>query len=407
MFKHYIAVTLPLFLSILVVFLVPIMEAATLIHFAPEFLIYIGLAVPILTLLTLGTRLYAQLDANAADAHSPEQLGDAMQRSLVVTIVLLAVSTAWVFVAIDWTGKPSEWPWLICSLLVGGAFQTPRYFTQSISARGAHGMPTLLASLVMVAISAIICLCVWLAGPPARSAVAIVMIGSALAAIAGAVLTMRLFARAIDWRRALSLRMPHFRADILRTHAFSMVEVFFYNLMCFAFFTALSKQSASEATTFQFISTLALVALSWRITYTILFQTAMSEPRPNTTRLWSFAAPMLANSFAGIALAGAAAIFLWPEGSYALSILTVALINLFGTFNMLALAGLRAVGRMGRMGAISAAVNSLSVVAFLLLGERLGVAGIFCVFVADEIVRAVCSTSVLHSERTRQPALAV
>jgi hypothetical protein len=260
-------------------------------------------------------------------------------------------------VAIDWTGKPSEWPWLICSLLVGGAFQTPRYFTQSISARGAHGMPTLLASLVMVAISAIICLCVWLAGPPARSAVAIVMIGSALAAIAGAALTMRLFARAIDWR-ARSACACRTSGPISCVRTPSRWSRYSSQSDVLRLLHRIVETKCKRSDDFQFISTLALVALSWRITYTILFQTAMSEPRPNTTRLWSFAAPMLANSFAGIALAGAAAIFLWPEGSYALSILTVALINLFGTFNMLALAGLRAVGRMGRMGAISAAVNS-------------------------------------------------
>lgn len=391
----YLNSTGSLFLSVFVVFLVPMIETHTIKALEPRFLAYLAQCIPFITIISSGTRIYSQLDYADCLVADPVLQTKILWRSAVVALTLFLVCSALFLMLVNWSSSYREWPLLLLMLLAASAVQFPRYIVQSI-ATSKSGLQSLAASMIMVFLTVLFCILTWWTAPSPRAGISWVMAGSFVSSISAVGLSLHLLKPLVGSTRSISSRALHFNVATLRTAALSVLEVVSYNLMAFGFYREIASQSTEQASIFSYVSVMSLVVVSWRLTFAIQFQSELKRSIASSPILLNkiykcFLLRSIVHVVISLIAVSAFVCAVWGVEKAVLSIAFYSAQLLIGATNQLSLAGLRSLKAMERMTPISMFTNGLATLAYELFGSAIGIIGIAAIALLEEAARSTIS----------------
>lgn len=394
----------PLYLSLVVSFALPIVEALAVEKIDIVFLAYLGLVIPLAVIISTSARIYAQSDVFS---HSFAQDKDGVAATVRTTMVSLAVyvpAMVWLHFVAPWPPERPLWSVLLSVFLFSSVLQAPRMVAQAMSAGAGTSRTVLLSSIIMVVSAALLntAIVVWVRDADTGIALSIAANIVSVSAASGYV-WMKVFAGS-QTKGALARALRGFDIANLKTLAFAVIESLSYNGFFYVFATVLLAISVDSAAKFNFISSLCLIAVAWRLTFSIILQSAFSKPLGVSEhyRLFvRFVGAGLAHVVPSLALIWLFITLMTDIQDFQREFIALSAIMLLGTFNQIALAGLRAKNAMGRMAMISVASNVVGTGVILSWGADAALVGLLIVAVCDELFRTTMSTLMLYRVVTR------
>ena len=400
----------PLYLSIVVSFALPIVEALAVEKIDMVFLAYLGLVIPLAVIISTSARIYAQSDVFS---HSFAQDRDgvaAMVRTMAVSLAVFVPAMVWLHFVAPWPQDRPLWSILLSVLLFSSVLQAPRMVAQAMSADVGTSRTVLLSSIIMVVSAALLNAGIVMFVRDADTGLALSIAANIISvSVANGYVWMKVFARGEN-SGPLTRALKGFDIRNLKTLAFAVVESLSYNAFFFVFGTTLLAISVDSAAKFNFISSLCLIAVAWRLTFSILLQSTFSKPLGVEDHYRLFVKLVAA----GLAHVVPSLVLIWlfittmtDIADFQREFIALSAIMLLGTFNQIALAGLRAKNAMGRMAMLSVISNVFGAGVILSWGADAAIAGLLIVAVCDELFRTTMSTLMLYRVVSRPAPLLI
>ncbi|MDB5589322.1 MAG: hypothetical protein JWP26_4292 [Devosia sp.] len=395
----YWKTVVPLYLSLVVSFALPIVEALAVEKIDIVFLAYLGLVIPLAVIISTSARIYAQSDV-FSHGFAPDQDGVAATvRTAIVSLAVYVPAMMWLHFVAPWPQERPLWSLLLSVFLFSSVLQAPRMVAQAMSTGGRTSRTVLVSSVIMVVSAALLNTAIVLLVRDADTGIALSIAANIVSvSAASGYVWVKVFAGS-ETRGVLARALRGFDIRNLKTLAFAVIESLSYNAFFYVFATALLAISVDSAAKFNFISSLCLIAVAWRLTFSIILQSAFSKPLGVSEHYRLFIKMVgagLAHVVPSLALIWLFITTMTDIQDFQSEFAALSAIMLLGTFNQIALAGLRAKNAMGRMAMLSVLSNVVGGSVILWWGGDAALAGLLIVAVCDELFRTTMSTLMLY-----------